>query len=172
MQVSARQSIQIFGLWDQPRSIVLWEDLKERELSWYDLRNKFGFHAEQLKRIQPRKEEWVMRGQLKLFDVLDMRCFPVNPFLDLGADLAEVLSMKWTAREMCEMEMTYEQMLQRGLTASVMTHFHFPLSGWIEIGLCERHVTTQEMADVFGMDLVECRSVLADFESRTVGKKQ
>ena len=169
--MSARQSIQIFGLWDQPRVIVTWDDFKERELSWYDLRNKYGFHAEQLKRIQPRKEEWVMRGQIKLFDVLDMRCFPVNPFTDLGADLAEVLSMKWTAREMSEMDMTYAQMLERGLTPSVMRHFHFALSGWMELGLQEQHVTTQESADVFGMGLDECRSVLSDFRVNKAVKK-
>lgn len=171
IQVSARQSIQIFGLWDQPRVIVTWDDFKERELSWYELRNKYGFHAEQLKRIQPRKEEWVMRGQIKLFDVLDMRCFPVNPFTDLGADLAEVLSMKWTAREMSEMDMTYAQMLERGLTPAVMRHFHFALSGWMDLGIQEQHVTTQEMADVFGMGIEECRSVLSDFRTNKVVKK-
>ena len=154
------QSIRIFGWWDQPRTIVVWDDLKHNNLSWRRLRVEYGFSAHALHTIQPQVREWVARGQLTLHDVLDMSIFPVNPFTDLGADLGEVWSMKWSAEELASMGVTYEQMLVRGITPEIMRCFSFPLSSWMRLGFARRHVVSDDVASVFGMGVQElCMSL-------------
>ena len=47
---------------------------------------------------------------ITLADLLDMTCFPVNPFEHLHADLAEVWSMRWSADELNQLHVTFEQL--------------------------------------------------------------
>ena len=155
MRVTAQQSVQIFGWWDQPRTIVVWDDLKHNNLSWRKLRTEYGFSARDLHTIQPQVREWVARGQLTLHEVCDMSIFPVNPFTDLGADLGEVWSMKWSAEELASMGVTYDQMLVRGITPEIMRCFSFPLSSWMRLGFERRHVLSADVASVFGMGVDE-----------------
>ena len=166
IEISARQSLKLFGLWDQPRSIAEWGDFTKKELSWYTLRNNYGFSAQQLKRIQPKKKEWIMRGQLKLFDLLDMRVFPINPFTDLGADLGEVWSMGWTSKELQDMNVTIDQLLRAGMTPQIMTCFRYPLSTWLDFGLEEKHIESEEHAKVFGLGHEECCTIVRDYNNK------
>ena len=161
IEVSPLQSIKIFGLWDQPRRIVLWEDIRGH--SWRALRFDFGFTPEQLQRLQPDKKEWIARGSLTLHDVADMSLFPINPFTDLKADLAEVWSMQWSPEALAAMGVTYDQLAHAGMTPVVMAHFGFPLSAWVQLGLAPRHVASEQHARVvFGLSLADVRAILRD----------
>lgn len=160
IQVQPWQSIKIFGWWDQPRTIVTWDDLKQQSLSWRRLRNEYGFSAEDLRMIQPNTTEWVARGQLTLHDVNDMRVFPINPFTHMGADLGEVWSMRWSADDLASFNVTFDQMLDRGISPEIMRHFGFPLSSWMRLSFERRHVTSEDVASVFGMSAEELRTML------------
>ncbi|MBC49775.1 MAG: hypothetical protein CMF24_08655 [Ilumatobacter sp.] len=135
MEVTPVQSVAVFGWWAQPRSVVAWEDIKKLNVSWRCLRDKYGFSSEQLSKVQPDKQEWVKRGALTLHDMPDMLVFPVNPFVDLGADIAEVWSMQWPVELLAQMDVTFEHMRARGLSAQLMRHFAIPLSGWQKLKL-------------------------------------
>jgi hypothetical protein len=140
LEIKPRQSIAIFGLWDQPRLVLEWSDITSRNLTWVFLRTQIGLTSTQLKRIQPNPVEWVNRACIKLHDLPDMTCFPVNPFTHLHADLAEVWSMHWTADTLKQLNVTYDQLRARGMTPTVMKHFGFTLSQWMNLGLLEDHV--------------------------------
>ena len=142
--VNARQSIAIFGLWDQPRQVLEWQDITSRNLTWRTLRDSIGLEAEQLKRMQPDPVEWVHRASITLQDLPDMVCFPVNPFVHLHADLAEVWSMRWSADTLKQFNVTYEQLRDKGMNAHVMQHFNFTLGQWMGLGLRQQHVQTMD----------------------------
>jgi len=164
MELSARESIRFFGLWDQPRTILSWEDVKSRCLSWKGLRQDFLFHREKLVQLQPDKNEWIKRGALTLHDMIDMSIFPINPISDLHADLAEIWSMRWTCEEMKLMGITYSQMKRNGLNVAIMQHFGFSLLAWSSLQLDERDVESMSENDsmsLFGLSVKEVQSILS-----------
>ena len=165
MEISAAQSIKIFGMWDQPRVILLWDDVKAQCLTWRRLRADYAFSAAQLKTLQPDRSEWINRGALTLYEMLDMTVFPVNPLVDMRADLAEMWSMRWTPDQLSSMHVTYDQMRVRGLTPSLMKHFNYPLSGWMTLGFQHSHceaLVDEAVLLVFGMPKAELRTILLE----------
>ena len=162
LRVSALKSIKIFGLWDQPRKIVAWDDVKQ--YSWHELRTNLKFSAQDLKTLQPSKHEWLKRGNLKLFDLPEMSILPVpiNPFEDLGADLAEVWSMQWNVDMWKKMGITYHQMKKSGLTPQLMECMQLEFSDWVKLDMKESDIT-DEIAKVFQMSKEECCQIIKDY---------
>jgi hypothetical protein len=144
VRVNARQSIAIFGLWDQPRHVVEWQDVTSRNLTWRTLRDVMGFEAEQLQKMQPDPVEWVHRASITLADLPDMTSFPVNPFEHLHADLAEVWSMRWSADELKQLDVTFDQLQRKGMNPQVMMHFGFTLGQWMSLGMQTRHAEAMD----------------------------
>lgn len=167
MEVTPVQSVAVFGWWAQPRSVVAWEDIKKLNVSWRCLRDKYGFSSEQLAKVQPDKQEWVKRGALTLHDMPDMLVFPVNPFVDLGADIAEVWSMQWPVELLAQMDVTFEHMRVRGLSPQLMRHFAIPLSGWqklkLKIGDLEEW-SDDDVEAVFSLERRELCDILDSYK--------
>jgi len=164
MELTARESIRFFGMWDQPRTMLAWEDVKSRCCSWRTLRNDFLFSRENLQRLQPDKVEWIKRGALTLHDLVDMSIFPINPISDLHADLAEIWSMQWTPEQMTVMGITYAQMRRSGLNFAIMQRFGFSLQSWSSLQLDARDVkqmSENECVTVFGLPTQEVQDILA-----------
>lgn len=163
MELTAAQSIAFFGWWDQPRTVLAWDDVKARCLSWRRLRDQYHYSAADLQGLQPSKTEWIKRGALTLRDLHEMAAFPVNPITDMHADLAEVWSMHWTPEQMAEMGITFAQMKACGLNAQIMTHFGFSLSAWTQLGLAAEHVLEMrehEARVVFGLSTAEVAGII------------
>lgn len=167
IEINALQSVRIFGWWDQPRTFLSWEDIKSKQLSWKRLRLYFDFPAEDLKRVQPDKNEWIKRGALTLNDLPDMIIFPINPFEDLGADLAEVWNMGWSVEMLQQMNVRYDDMIVRGLSPQLMAYFNIPLSGWQKLGFCSSHVNSMSEQDcdlIFSVPKSEMMLICSTFE--------
>lgn len=166
LEVSAKQSIAIFGWFDQPRKIVTWDDLTKQNWSWRRLRHELNFTPAELLKIQGDKQAWMTRGSLTLHDLPEMAMFPINPFVDMQADLGEVWSMQWTPALLCDMGVTYEQMRMRGLSAQIMHHFNFSLSSWFSLGFRREHAdkfSTEDSLLVFGIPQCELVKILTEF---------
>lgn len=164
IQIESKQSIKIFGWWDQPRLILTWDDIKCKNLTWAQLR-KMNFTVDQLKRIQGDKTQWIQRGGLKLSDLLDTTVFPINPISDMQADIGEVWSMKWTSDQMKSMGITYEDFLRKGMTPEIMAHFNLSLSQWVSLGFQSKHIVYGLMSKrVFGIEEEELRRIIRDYQ--------
>ena len=167
MEITARQSILLFGAWTA-RKMASWDDIKILNKSWKQLRYDFKFTAKQLHKLQPDKQEWVSRGALTLHDLPDMVLFPINPFTDLHADLAEVWSMRWNAEMLHAMGVRYDHMLVRGLTPLFMYHLGYSLGQWHLLGLKVKHLqetwTDAECEMVFRIGKIEMQSILSNFD--------
>jgi len=162
MEINALQSVRLFGLWDQPRSVVSWDDLKAFGHSWRMLRTQYEFSATDLKTIQPDKAEWILRGQLTLHDLPDMLVFPINPYTDMGADIGEVWSMGWPVELQVMMGVTYGQMHTRGLTPQIMSYFNFPLSQWQALQFTQsdaEKLHEHEVQDIFSISKPELLTI-------------
>ncbi len=166
MEISALQSIRFYGLWDQPRRVLVWEDITAKCYSWRRLRQEIGLSPRELMTIQPSPQEWVLRGALQLADLPDMTCFPVNPFTHLHADLAEVWGMRWSSEVLSQMRVTYDQMRAKGMNVHVMAHFDFTLSQWINLAFQVHHaetMTNEQMQGLFQMSKHEIVGIIENF---------
>ena len=167
MEITSLQSVRFFGLWNQPRRVVVWEDITAKCYSWRKLREDMMFTAKDLRRIQPSAEEWGLRGALQLRDLPDMTCFPVNPFVHLHADLAEVWSMGWSADVLRSLGVTYDQLRSKGMNVEVMKHFGFTLSQWLNMGMRDAHVgsfSDDECAYVLDLPREEVLHILSTYQ--------
>ena len=63
-----------------------------------------------------------------------MITWPANPFTHLGADLADVLTMKLSALEMVRMDITYSQLKAYGMNESTERLFRYDSDEWEMIG--------------------------------------
>jgi hypothetical protein len=164
MELTAARSIAFFGWWDQPRTVLTWDDVKARCLSWRRLRDHYQYEALELQGLQPCKVEWIKRGALTMRDLPEMAVFPINPIVDMHADLAEVWAMHWTPEQMRTMGITFPQMKACGLNCQIMTHFGFSLSAWTQLGLGAEHVLQMhedEARQVFGLSAAEVAGIVA-----------
>lgn len=165
LSLTPRQSIKIFGWFNQPSLTIAWSDVKEKTLTWNGLR-KLGFSAVELKRLQPEKMAWIQRGGVRLIDMPDLLVFPVNPFRDFRADVAEVWECKFSAQQLLEMGVNYTDFVQAGLSPLIMQHFQFSLRDWLDFGFSQNDVhklTDDEIVAVFHVQRKDLVSISTNF---------
>lgn len=134
-----------------------------KNLMWKQLR-RMGFTPEQLRRIQSDKNQWIQRGAITLSDLTDTTIFPINPIRDMHADIGEVWSMKLNLEQMKSMDITYEDLIRKGMTLEIMSHFNLCLSSWVMLGFKEKHILPGPMSrHVFGVEEEELRKILPDY---------
>ena len=78
VRVTSLQSVRLFGIFRQPIMVLSWHDVKQHNFTWRNLR-ALGLEAQELKQLQPDKNEWLQRGGIQVADLIDMIVFPVNP---------------------------------------------------------------------------------------------
>ena len=160
------QSVSLFGWFRQPILTLSWDDVKQEGFTWRQMR-VLGLSAEQLRAVQPDKQEWIQRGGLQPHDIPDMTIFPVNPLSDYGMDLAELWDLKLSPQKMQEMDISFDHLLTKGMNAQLMHAFAFPLSGWATIGFNHSHaekMSENEAQLVFGVSKAELVNILHNFQ--------
>jgi len=165
VQISPYQSVCLFGWWRQPILTLSWQDVKTQNFTWRQMRG-LGLTAEELQAMQPSVKEWIQRGGIQLGDILDMTVFPVNPLTDFGVDLAELWEMTCDSAQLRRMGVTYDDLLDKGLTPQIMKAFGFTMGGWVEIGFAEEHsavLTDDEASLVFNVGRQELMGIMRSF---------
>ena len=164
--LTSAQSVSLFGWFKQPVFTLCWDDVKQNNFTWRKMR-ALGLQPEQLRAVQPDKQEWIQRGGLQLGDITDMTIFPVNPLTDYGADLAELWSMQCNPQKLRQMGVCFDDLIAKGLSVQLMHAFSMPLSGWTEIGFRHTHagkMSDQESQLVFGLPQDEVVKIMHAFE--------
>jgi hypothetical protein len=165
VRVTAYQSTCLFGWWKQPILTLSWHDIKTNNFTWRQLRT-LELTADDLKLIQPIVKEWIQRGGIQITDILDMTIFPVNPLTDFGSDLSELWALKCESVQLSRMGITYDQLLDKGITPQIMKAFSLPLSVWVDLGFSEEHAaffTEDESSLVFNIRKKELLGIIATF---------
>ena len=52
------------------------------------------------------------------------------------------------------------------MTPQIMTCFRYPLSTWLDFGLEEKHIESEEHAKVFGLGHEECCTIVRDYNNK------
>lgn len=123
VHLTARQSTLIFG-WLNTREELVWNDVLRLKLT-LDKLVSFGLNATDLIVIQPNPMEWVKHAGAGLKHARFMQPWGANPFVHFGADLADVLSMKLSLAEMLRMDISYKQLVAKGMNEYTEGMFKF-----------------------------------------------
>ena len=131
--LTPRQSTLIHG-WLAPVPSLTWNDVKGKKLTIDFLLTEAKLRPSDLVVIQPDPTEWAKHAGASLKHARTMTAWPANPFTHLGADLADVLSMKLSAEEMILMDITYKQLLANGMNDRTERLFRFDTEEWSMLG--------------------------------------
>jgi hypothetical protein len=129
VRLTARQSTLIFG-WFDPRPTLAWGDVVRLGLS-LDTLISYRLSALDLSTVQPDPAQWVQHAGASLKHA---RFLWANPFLHLGADLADVMGMNLTLVEMLRMGITHAQLRGQGMTERMEGFFKFDETEWQLLG--------------------------------------
>jgi hypothetical protein len=153
VELTPPQIVSIFG-WFNLQPYLRWEDVeKNPKISFRFLRD-VGLTPTQLHTIQPDVQPWKQYASITLHDCLEMTQWPAHPIHTLKADLADIISMRWTADQMMVMGINIDELVQLGMLPDLMTLFAYSLGSWTTLGLTQKHVanmTDTEILRVFGM---------------------
>ena len=166
MRLSAYQSIQLFGMRRQPIFTLSWADVKKENFTWRGLR-ALDLPAQDLKKLQPDKNEWLQRGGVGIEDLKDMIVFPVNPLTDFAVDLSKLWHMHCSVDEMLKMGITYNHLVAKGITPAIMAAFRLNLSSWVDLGFTAQHAACLQDVEtnmVFGLQSLELQQLLQDHQ--------
>lgn len=165
IKINPLQSIQLYGLWNQPRELLGFDHIRKNNYTWNFLRNNIGISAEQLAKLQPDKHLWISFSRITLHDVMDMTVFPVNPITDLCADLGELWSMQWQATDYHKMDVKYHHFINAGMTPEIMKYFNFTLSDWMKLGFTQTDISPSSEL-IFGISQEELKELVLQFDER------
>ena len=132
-RLTPRQSTLLHG-WLNPIPTLTWDDVKRRKLTVDFLLEKAKLRPSDLVVLQPDPRQWVQHAGAGIKHTRLMIPWPANPFTHLGADLADVLSMKLTAVELVRMDVTYTQLVANGLNERTERMFRFDEEEWKMLG--------------------------------------
>ncbi len=130
--LTPRQSTLIHG-WMAPVPTLTWDDVKRKKLT-IDFLLETKLRPSDLVVIQPNPKEWVQHASASLKHARLMIVWPANPFTHLGADLADILSMRLSVDEMIRMDITYAQLLAHGMNEQTARLFRFDGEEWSMLG--------------------------------------
>jgi hypothetical protein len=157
IELTPPQIISIFG-WFNLKPFLAWCDVENTpKMTFRSLRDA-GVTPTQLHTIQPDVEPWMQHASITLHDCVEMTLWPAHPIHVLKADLADIISMRWTPDQMRSLGINVDELIQLGMIAELMTLFVYPLASWVTIGLTQKHVanmTDVEILRVFRMGRVQ-----------------
>jgi hypothetical protein len=153
VRLTSPQVARIFG-WFDYHPLLSWPDVQNNTRITFKFLLQCGVTTVQLFRLQHNPSEWVQHGGLQLDDCLEMTQWPIHPVRHMRADLADVLQIRWTSDQMLRVGLTLPDLLNLGMTPTVMSKFGFTLHCWVALGLRRLHInewTDQELHCVFKM---------------------
>ena len=135
IRLTPRQSTLIHG-WINPVPTLTWDDVRRRRklLTFDYLLLTAKLRPADLVTLQADPVQWIKHTGACLKHVRQMIIWPANPFKHFDADLADVLSMKFTCIELILMGVTYNQLVMNGMNEQTERMFHFDEDEWSMIG--------------------------------------
>ena len=144
ISLTAGQAVTIFG-WMRPKLFLTWEEVLSNDtLTFKFLMHWANLPASRLHHLQPDGRIWLQSKRATLADCPDMQeCWKVHPIHDAGADLGDIIASQWTADTMLKIGVTYDDLVETGLTPGNMKLFtQLTLAGWAKMGFGKKHAMT------------------------------
>jgi len=163
VRLTPAQATGIHGWGWKLKTTLSWRDVEENERIDFDLLLQMELRPKDLKRLMPDVRMWVLHAGCLPHHALSLVEWPAHPFNDLHGDLADVIALKATSRQLRSMRVTYADLRSAGMTPETMRLMDFPFDGWIELGMTPIDVAAfsdAQLGRVFQMTRV---AVLACF---------
>jgi hypothetical protein len=140
MRLTAGQACYIFG-WFQAKHNLLWEDVIKQPHITFKLLRQANISLDSLYNLQPDTQQWIKEKKIfkdDLFQIIGKwECDPVR---DFQLDIGDLTDSRFSVDVLLNMGMTYEKMVDMGLTSENMRLFrHVTLLGWNRLGLNKEH---------------------------------
>lgn len=137
--LTAGQAVLAHGWW-KAREYLTWGDvLNNEKLTFEYLNTTLGISEYSLHNLQPDLQAWIRASRAKIEDCPLMSLWDAHPIKDFGADLADLVRMRWQVEQYKKMGIFYDSLLELGLTPETMILFGFTLLNWMQIGFTKKH---------------------------------
>lgn len=153
VRLSPAQATSIHGWGSKLKLTLSWKDIEDKHIQ-FDQLLTLGVQVQDLMVIQPNVEKWVSHAGCKPAHALHLLPLKANPFTDLHGDLADVICLKANSKQLKDMGVTYDQLVQNGMTPEIMRIMGLSLQSWIDLGFGSHHMqylTDSQLSKVFNM---------------------
>ena len=153
--LSPGQAVWIHGMLN-PKRRLTWTDVLERGNLNLKSLTKANITLSALHTLQPDPVQWIAAGKMELDDCpVAAYLWGAHPIRHFHVDLGDMASTRWTSDLLSRMNVTYQDLVDIGLTPESMRLFtHITLVGWSTLGLTKEHVdwfTDPQVTRLFGM---------------------
>ena len=132
-----------------------WRDIEENETIDFDRLVKWDVPTRELKKLQPDIRLWVLHAGCQPRHATHLTDWPAHPITDLHGDLADIIGLKASSKQLRAMGVTFEQLRYIGMTPETMRLMGLSLQGWVDLGLevedVDAYFTDAQLGRVFAM---------------------
>jgi hypothetical protein len=154
------QAVTIHG-WLGVRTYLTWSDVLGNPTCTFAFLTSIGICENKLYVLQPDLQAWVRSERASLADCPRMKLWDAHPIRDFKADLADIIRATWPAEVMARMNVTYDDLIELGLTPGTMTLFNYTLMDWTNIGIRRHHIERIPASLVFQLFDMTVTAVLS-----------
>lgn len=135
LRLTAGQAVFLHG-WLTPKRSLTWADVQSCPAMTLDNLLDARIPLAALHQLQPDPSAWVRAGRATLVDCPTMAPWGAHPVRDFGAELADLVELRWPVELMLDVGLTYHDLVEIGLSFSNMRLFSWiRLLGWAQLGL-------------------------------------
>jgi hypothetical protein len=154
------QAVTLHGWW-RARPSLTWPDVLADESLTFGRLAAANLREQDLHLLQPDLQAWIKLSRVSLADCPRMRLWDAHPVRDFKADLADLISMRWSADTLARMGVTYADLQALGVTAETMALFNFTLLMWSSLGFQRAHALDIPHNTLFRLFNMSKQDVLA-----------
>lgn len=154
IRLTPAQSTGIHGWGSRLKTTLNWRDIEDNDDIDFERLLKWQVSTAELKKLQPDVKMFVLHASCKPQHAVHLLPWPAHPIRDLHGDLADIIGLKATSRQLKAMGVTYRQLKSIGMTPETMRLLDIGMQGWLELGLVEADLhefTDSQLARVFNM---------------------
>ena len=134
VDLTPSQAIRIYGYWS-PLRLLDWRVISDREDLTFKKLYSLGLTEKQLYRVQSNKDKWIRDKGLTLEDLKFVPSWRVNPIRDMHATILQIAMLNPSAEFLINSGVTFQDLVNVGLTLNLMAVLRMSLMDWIRLGL-------------------------------------
>ena len=135
IRLSPAQATSIHGWGAKLKTSLTWRDVQDNEHIDFDLLMSVGVRPKELSKLQPDVRLWVLHAGCKPCHARSMVDWPAHPMRDLHGDLADVIALRATSKELKAMGLSSRELREAGVSPETMRLMALSFQGWIDLGL-------------------------------------
>jgi hypothetical protein len=155
IRLSPAQSTGVHGWGSRLKTTLSWRDIEENDTIDFDRLMKWEVPPKELKKLQPDIRLWVLHAGCQPRHAVHLTDWPAHPIRDLHGDLADIIGLKASSKQLRAMGVGYRELRIIGMSPETMRLMGLSLQGWIDLGLTvedvEMDFTDAQLGRVFAM---------------------